>query len=91
MFVTATIINYAEYELQEVLWSIATEGFVPIGNYYEGTISVPAGEKEEIQSGIILGFGPTIIIAKVPIRASDIMHKAQCFLLGPILLGMKEV
>ena len=87
----ATIINYAEYELPEVTWSIEAEGFVPFGKYSGGTVKIPAGEKVQVQTGIMLGFGRTIITAKASIRASDLIQRAECFLFGPIILGMKEI
>jgi hypothetical protein len=77
--------------MKEVMWSIEAEGFIPYGQLYEGTTSIPAGDKSTIQSGIMLGFGPTTITATVSVRALEMMTKAQCFLLGPILLGMQEV
>ena len=91
LLVTATIINYAEYDLPEVVWSIEAEGFVPFGPLTSGTAKVPSGEKVQIQSGIMLGFGPVKITAKVSIRASDLIQEAECFLFGPVILGMKEI
>ncbi len=91
VYAFATLKNLAEYDLQEVIWSIEAEGFIPYGQLYEGTTNIPAKDKSTVKSGIILGFGPTTITATVSIRALEIMTKAQCFLLGPILLGMQEI
>jgi hypothetical protein len=90
-FVSATIVNYADYDLPEVSWSIEAEGFVPFGPLTSGTVKVPAGEEAEIQSGIMLGFGQAKITVMVSIRAHDLIQKAECFLFGPVILGMKEV
>ena len=91
LYVYATIINYAEYDLTDAVWSIDAEGFVPFGQHSGGTVKIPAGEKVEVKSGIMLGFGKTKITAKTSIRALDLIQKAECFLLGPIILGMKEI
>jgi hypothetical protein len=91
MFVDVTIINYAEYELPEVIWSIQADGFVPFGKDSGGTVKIPAGGKVDVQSGIMLGLGPVTITAKASIRASDIMQRAECFMLGPLILGLKEI
>jgi len=91
LFVYATIINYADYELPEVIWSIEAEGFVPFGPVTSGTVKVPAGGKMQIQSGMMFGLGPVKILTKASIRAMDIKHEVECFMLGPLLLGMKEI
>lgn len=91
LHVVATIVNYAEYDLPEVLWSIEAEGFVPFGPLTSGTVKIPAGEEVKIQSGIMLGLGPVTITSKASIRAHDLIQKAKCFLFGPIILGMKEI
>jgi hypothetical protein len=88
---SATIINYAEYDLPEVIWSIEAEGLVPFGPLTRGTVKIPVGEKVKIQSGIMLGFGPVMITTKVSIRALDLIQKVECFMLGPAILGMKEI
>ena len=91
IYAFATLKNLAEYDMQEVLWKIEAEGFVPYGQLYEGTTSVPAGNKSTIKTGIILGFGPTTITVFVQLRALEMTTKAKCFLLGPILLGMQKI
>jgi hypothetical protein len=91
LYVYATIINYAEYDLPNVIWSIEAEGFVPFGPVTSGNVEVPAGGKVQIQSGIMFGVGPVSITAMVSIRAYDIKQEVQCFMLGPLLLGMKEI
>jgi len=89
--VAAKILNLADYDFKEVIWSIQAEGFVPFGKQTEGMTSLLAGEKLDVQSGRLLGFGPVKITATVSIRALEVKTKVKCFLLGPIILGMKNI
>ena len=90
-YIFAKIQNLADYDMQEVVWFIETEGLVPIGKRTEGTTYLKAGQELEIKSGNILGFGPTKIRAFVSIRALEMQTEAECFILGPFILGMKEI
>ncbi|HEC81162.1 MAG TPA: hypothetical protein ENI42_01880 [Thermoplasmatales archaeon] len=80
----ATLGNTGEEEVQ-VEWSIKLDGFVLLGGYTEGTISIPPGEEINVQTGFILGFGPTTIT----VTADGASKTASCFLLGPFALGVK--
>lgn len=91
MFIFGTVFNYAEFDMQEIVWSIEADGFVPYGKLHGGILNIPAGGQEQIQTDIMLGLGPTSIKAMVSLRGSDVILKAECFLLGPIILGMREI
>ena len=83
--VKATIANIGTADAENVEWSITFDGQVFIGKEKSGTITIPAGREATIKSGFILGIGP----ATVTINVGGTTKTASCFVLGPLVLGVK--
>jgi hypothetical protein len=65
--VETTVRNNGVAEADNVQWNIVLDGgFVLLGRETSGTIdTIPAGGRVDIQTGLIVGFGPTRVIATV--------------------------
>ena len=83
--IKATINNTLD---EPVDWSIDVNvsgfGFIFIGGHANGTI--PAGTEETVSSGLIFGIGKIDIV----VTANDVTKEATGFLIGPLVLGVKE-
>ena len=83
--VKATVANIGTADAENVEWSITFDGPVFIGKEKSGTIDIPAGGEATIKSGFILGIGP----ATVTVNVGGTTKTASCFVLGPLVLGVK--
>ncbi|KAA0002833.1 MAG: hypothetical protein FE048_02950 [Thermoplasmata archaeon] len=83
--VTAQIKNLGTVNAENVEWSITFDGPVFIGKEKSGTIDIPAGGEATIKSGFIFGIGP----ATVTVNVGGTTKTASCFVLGPLVLGVK--
>ena len=62
-------------------------GLVFIGKHTEGVISsFPTNTTEVLKSGLVFGFGPSIITANI----GDSSINASCFILGPLVLNIQQ-
>ena len=62
----ATIANDGAVDASDVHWQIHFDGGVLLGGTSEGEgLSIPAGGQTTISSGLILGFGPTVVTTMV--------------------------
>ena len=80
--------NIGVINATDVKWSITIEGdMVFLGGNREGTIPLlTAGENKKIKTGLVLGFGP----AEITVTVAGVSKKASCFILGPLILNVKE-
>ena len=85
MGVTATVTNTGTEDATGVAWSIDVSGLVFVGGHTEGTVDVPAGGEATISSGLVFGIGPGTITVTV----GGVTKTASCFILGPLVLGVK--
>ena len=84
--VSASILNVGE-TVENLDWSIDLSGFVIIGKHSEGVIgSLPKDAIEVIRSGLVFGFGPSIITATI----GDSTINASCLILGPLFLNIQQ-
>jgi len=84
--VTVTIKNIGMLNAQNLSWAINLEGLVFIGQHYEGNIQeLKAGDETNIETGFIFGFGP----ATIKVAVGDKTKIANCFLVGPLVLGIE--
>jgi len=86
--VSATLDNNGPVNGSNIHWSINLEGnLVFFGGYKEGDILIlKPGETFKIKSGLVLGFGQ----ADITVNVAGVSKKASCFLVGPIVLNIKE-
>ncbi len=85
MGITATITNTGTIDATGVPWSIDVSGLVFLGGHTEGTIDVPAGGEATISSDLVFGIGP----GAIAINVGGASKTASCFILGPLVLGVK--
>ena len=84
--VSVSVMNVGE-TVENLDWSIDLSGLVLIGKHTEGTInSFPTDATEVLKTGLVFGFGPSIITATI----GDSSINASCFILGPLILGIKQ-
>jgi len=83
--VKATVANMGTADAENVGWSITFDGPVFIGKEKSGTVTIPAGGEVTIKSGFIFGIGP----ATVTVNVGGATKTASCFVLGPLVLGVK--
>jgi hypothetical protein len=83
---SVSILNVGE-TVENLDWSIDLSGLVFMGKHTEGTInSFPTNSTEVLRTGLVFGFGPSIITANI----GDSSINASCFILGPLILGIKQ-
>jgi hypothetical protein len=82
--VSVTIKNIGLAEADEINWKITLDGgLILLGKETTGTIqTIPAGEEEEVRSGLIFGFGQTriTVTADIP-EGSDVRNQGASVLL----------
>jgi len=83
--VKATVTNTGGGDAENVDWTITFSGPVFIGKEKGGTVTIPAGGTATISSGLVFGIGP----ASVTVTVGGATKKASCFVLGPLVLGVK--
>jgi hypothetical protein len=84
--VSVSILNVGE-TVENLDWSIDLSGLVLIGKHTEGTInSFPTDATEVLKTGLVFGFGPSLITATI----GDGSINASCFLLGPLVLNIQQ-
>ncbi len=83
--VKTTVTNIGGADAQNIEWGIVFDGPVFIGKEKSGTVTIPAGGSATIQSGFIFGIGPTTVTVTVGSKTKT----ASCFVLGPLVLGVK--
>ena len=75
---TATRKNDGAIEATDVNWMIQLDGGALIGSTSEGQgLQVPAGGTATIQSGLILGFGPTTVTTTVEYGENGLDSRTQ--------------
>jgi hypothetical protein len=87
--VKATIKNAGAIEATDVPWSITLDGGAFIGKETTGTIaSIPPGGMVEVQSGLVIGLGATIVTvtAEVDPGVSDLREQGGTVLLFVIII-----
>ena len=84
--VTVSVMNVGE-SVENLNWSVDMSGFVFLGKHSEGVISsFPSGTTKEFGPKFVLGFGPSVITAKI----EEMSINASCFVLGWLILGIKQ-
>ena len=82
--ISAVIKNIGMENASNVEWSIDLSGTVFMGTYTEGIITSLPAESEKSIHGFVFGIGP----AKITVIAEGAYKTADCFLLGPLVLGI---
>jgi hypothetical protein len=83
---SVSVLNVGE-TVENLDWSIDLSGLVLIGKHTEGTInSFPTDATEVLKTGLVFGFGPSIITATI----GDGSINASCFILGPLILNIQQ-
>ena len=83
---SASVLNVGD-TVENLDWSIDLSGLVLIGKHTEGTInSFPTNTTEVLKTGLVFGFGPSIITATI----GDGSINASCFILGPLVLNIQQ-
>jgi hypothetical protein len=87
---TATIKNTGTQNITNLTWLFSIEGnLVTLSgkSIKEGTVPLlKADDSVSIKSGFVFGFGP----AEITINAAGVTKKANCFILGPFVIKIKE-
>jgi hypothetical protein len=85
--VKARITNNGTSDVTDVTWQIHVEGGIlkMINKIVNGTITIPVGKSVTVKTGIIFGFGPISITAKV----ADEEKTASGFLFLFFVIGVK--
>ncbi len=84
--VSLSVLNVGE-TVENLDWSIDLSGLVLIGKHKEGVISsFPADTTEVLRTGLVFGFGQSIITAHI----GDSSINASCFILGPLILSINQ-
>lgn len=83
--VTAELENVGTGDATDVEWSISLEGGLILLGGKEGMVSIASGATETVKTGLVLGFGITLI----KIIFDDLEDRRDAFILGPFVLGVK--
>ena len=84
--VSVSVLNVGE-TIENLYWSIDLSGLLLIGKHTEGTInSFPTNATEVLKTGLVFGFGPSIVTATI----GDGSINASCFILGPLVLNIQQ-